>query len=128
MAETFVRFPLATDFFDKSDVALWPASVRARDEYDSTNPTDWAGMELGAFNLTVDGADLANENKLFSASLPNEYVYLDNVPQVDTVAGTPFVFDESPLTSVRYLLAYTTAKTTAQMEKIMNFIKKLVGV
>jgi hypothetical protein len=127
-AETFVRFPASATALDKSDVALWPATVRARDEYDAGNPRDWAGWELGAYNLTVDGAGLGNENEIFSASSDNEYVYLDGQPQIDPVAGTPFVFDESPLTKVSHLLVYSVAKTKAQMIQILNYIKSFVGI
>ena len=114
--------------FDKSNVNIWSAGVRTRDDYDSAQPLDWSGWELSAFNLTEDSTGLDAENKIFSASLDNEYVYLDGQPTFDNVTGTPFVIDLSPLESVQSILSYETTRTQSRMRRIINFFKQLVGV
>jgi len=113
---------------DRSDTDDFTAVCRASEYYDSGNPTFWHASELAPNTLQSflePTGDL--HNTLFSGSTPNEYLYLDGVPQYDDANGEAFTSDEDE-TKVQDFCVYGNSKTKAQVIKIMKYYKKEVGL
>ena len=113
---------------NRSDTNSFNALCRASEYYDSSYPTFWHGTETAPDTLQsylVIGGPA--HNKLFSGSTPNEYLYLDGVPQYDDVNGEAFTSDEDE-TKVQDFCVYGNSKTKAQVIKIMKYFKKEVGL